>query len=286
MMGNPDGRNMNGGHAMRRWLLILGGVWGVLAIIYGGLAVQVRGKQSRLLSRGVGLVQAFTENAGLPLLEQDIKTLHSLLNEIGKKPQVLYASVVDHKNKIIAYTDPGQFFPERPKTTEKIEGIESWQDQDAMIFAGPINFSQTPIGEIRLALSMASATQSQKTFGIIVVITVALMVIVLFLTNGRRLIQWTALRWRKSQGDTGVKLMICPLCGQDTAQGAAFCRTWDVDRTPILKFAHGVAGRNSDRQLKLSDIGTDPGLAIVKERLIKQCADIISKLAVNDKCPR
>ena len=268
-----------------RWLLILGGVWVLLAIVYGVLAIKTQQREQRLLKQGVTLVQSFTANAGLPLLEQDVKTLHHLLTEIGKQPQVLYASVVDHRNKIIAYTDAGQFFPERSKKTNKIEGIESWQDNDAMIFAGPINFSQVPIGEIRLALSLSSITELKKIFGIIVFIAVAAMVILPIGLYFRQLIQWASELGYKRKQDGRIQLMVCPLCGQDADHGAAFCRGLDMDRTPVFRFPSLTAGMDGALKLRLSDIGTDPDLALVKERLIRQCAEIIRKLAINDNCP-
>lgn len=270
---------------LRRWLLILGGVWVLLAIIYGVLAIQTQRREQQLLNQGVALVQSFIENAGLPLLEQDVKTLHRLLTEIGRQPQVLYASVVDHKNKIIAYTDAGQFFPERSKKTNKVEGIESWQDKDAMIFAGPINFSQVPIGEIRLALSMASITRINRIFGIIVFFAMASVIILPLVRHGRPLIQWTSDLVNRKKRDNRVRLLVCPLCGRDADHGDAFCSRLDVDRMPILDFSGPTAGPDSMARLRLSDIGTDPKLALVKERLIRQCAEIIRKLAVNDNCP-
>lgn len=284
-MPYDSNQTSNFGPVLRRWILILGGVWVLLALVYGVLAIQMHRRERQLLNQGTSLVQSLTENAGLPLLEQDVKALHHLLAEISKQPQVLYASVVDHKNKIIAYTDAGQFFPERNSRTHKIEGIESWQDNGTMIFAGPINFSQVPIGEIRLALSMASIARIKNIFGIIVFLAVAGVAVVPLVQHGRQLIQWASSVGSRRRQDSRLRLVFCPLCGRDADHGGVFCRGFDVDRTPIYRVSNRAAGLEHIVHLRLSDIGTDPKLAFVKERLIRQCAEIIRKLAVNDKCP-
>ena len=205
-MGTLKNQDSIIGPDLWRWLMIFGGLWVLLAIIYGVLAIQTQRREQQLLNQGVKLVRSFIENAGLALLEQDVKTLHRLLAEIGQQPQVLYASEVDHKNKIIAYTDDDQFFPERGKKTDKVEGIESWQDKDAMIFAGPINFSQVPIGEIRLALSMASIAGIKKIFAIIVFIAMASVIIPPLVRHGGRLSHWASDLVNRKKDDNDVRL--------------------------------------------------------------------------------
>jgi len=43
--------------ALWRWLLILGGVWILLAIAYGVLPIKTQQREQRLLKQGVTLVQ-------------------------------------------------------------------------------------------------------------------------------------------------------------------------------------------------------------------------------------
>ena len=110
------------------------------------------------------MVRTFVEQAGMPLLDQNIQQLRRMLVSLGEQQDVLYAAVVDHKNKIIAYTDAGELLFPGAEIQHPAEGVRTWLHKDAMIFSGTILFSSTPIGEIRLALSRAYILRCKKIF--------------------------------------------------------------------------------------------------------------------------
>ncbi len=272
--------------AWRRWLIAIGVVWGGLAIIYAFVAIQTRNKQRQLTTSGISMIRTFSQKAGLPLLDQDINNLRNMLVDIGKQPEVLYASVVDHKNKIIAYTDAVQVLPPRKTTTSDAGGVETWLDKDAMIFSSAIMFSGTPIGEIRLALSRASIVRSKRAFAVIVAISLIGLVIVSLFLHGRKLLS-LATQWRfKNKSEIDVRLLLCPLCGQDVGDGGSFCHAGnDIHKGFILRLSGALPGGDGSSGLGLSEIGSNPRLASIKGQMIQQCAEIISKLSVNDGCP-
>ena len=264
-----------------RWSVILGAVWALLAITYAIMAVQSQRKQDKLIEEGVSQAGALAEQAGLPLLEQDIRTLHQMLKQIGDRPEVLYASVVDHKNKIIAYTDAGRLLPERQENVDQFLGVDTWQDHDAMIFSKPIYFGQTPIGEIRLAISLRPVLKPMQWFTRIAVAALIALVVLPLCIYGKELTQRISGLIKGRRADVDVHLLLCPLCGQTADHGAGFCQAANMDKAPVISITGNGTGTNKGSALRLSDIGSDPKLAFVKDQMIRQCAEIIKRLAVD-----
>ena len=218
-----------------RWLIIFGTVWLLLAVTYAILSFQSQRKQRALVQDGVSQAAVLSERAGLPLLEQDIQSLHQILKVVREKPGVLYASVIDHKNKIIAYTDAGRLLPERRENVQQIQGVDTWQDQEALVFSAPVNFADTPIGEIRLALSLKPVLQPKKQFAAIAAVALAGLLFLLFWVYGRT---WMA-RFRRimhgKRTDIDVRLLLCPLCGQTGAHGSHFRHASNMENAPIIR---------------------------------------------------
>ena len=263
-----------------RWLAVFGAVWVLLAIAYAILTIQSQRKLGNLIDDGVAQVEGLAETAGLPLLDQDINALHKMLKEMGGRPQVLYVSVVDHKNKIIAYTDAGRLLPERREKVSRFHGVDTWRDKGAMVFSKPIIFAQTPIGEVRLALSMTTVIQPMKRFSVIAASALIILIVLLSWVYGRVLFQRFADWLRGRRPDVDVHVLLCPLCGQAADSDARFFHSADMDNAPVFRISGN--GANNGFGLRLSDIGTNPKLTSVRDQMIRQCAEIIKRLAVHD----
>ena len=265
-----------------KWMIIFGTVWLILAITYAIMAAQSNSRLAALIDDGVAQVKTMSETAGLPLLEQDIKSLHQMLKRIEERPEVLYASVIDHKNKILAYTDAGRLLPDRGDQIEQFQGVDTWQDQDAMVFSKSIYFAQTPIGEIRLALSLEPVLLPKKRFAIIAAIALTGLALLLLWVYGR---EWTGrirdlILGRRAGVD--VRFLLCPLCGQKAHRDARFCHASNMENAPIIRFFGNGADAESGSALHLSEIGSNPSLAPVKDQMIRQCAEIIKRLAAEE----
>jgi uncharacterized membrane protein affecting hemolysin expression len=265
-----------------RWMLLFGFVWILLAILYAIFTFQSQRKQETLIESGVAQVGRLAEQAGLPLLEQDIKSLHGILKTIGDLPEVLYASVMDHKNKIIAYTDAGRLLPERRQNIEQFQGVDTWQDQSAMVFSKPVVYAETPIGEIRLALSLEPVLGPQRRFAAIATVALIGLIALSLWVYGRQWMRWLKEMLRGRHADIDMRLLLCPLCGQTADHGSRFCHSSTMDSAPILRLSGNGTGINGGPVLRLSDIGTNPKLANVKDQIIRQCAEIIKRLAAEE----
>ena len=263
-----------------RWLALFGAAWVLLAVTYAILTIQSQRKLGKLIDGGVEQVEDFAEKAGLPLLDQDINALHKMLKSVGDQPEVLYVSVVDHKNKIIAYTDAGRLLPERPEKVSRFHEVDTWRDKEAMVFSKPIIFAQTPIGEIRLALSLEPVNQPLKWFTGIAASALMVLIVLFIGVHGRVSLQRISNWLRGRRPDVDVHLLLCPLCGQKANHGARFRHSASMDNAPIIRISGNGAKNGSG--LRLSDIGSNPKLTAVRDQMIRQCAEIIKRLAVHD----
>jgi len=80
--------------------------WFVLCLlIYIFINIWERNRRQALIKTGVSISKDISSQSGLLLLERDINRLSRLIDKITEKPEVVFASIIDHKNKIIAYTD-------------------------------------------------------------------------------------------------------------------------------------------------------------------------------------
>jgi len=279
---NRERQQAKGRPVWIRWMMLFGSVWMLLAITYAIFTIQSQRKHETLIESGVVQVGQMAEQAGLPLLEQDIKSLHGILKSIGDRPEVLYASVIDHKNKIIAYTDAGRLLPERRENIEQFQGVDTWQDQKAMVFSKPVVYAETPIGEIRLALSLEPVLGPQRRFAAIASVAMIGLIVLPLWVYGRHWMRWLKEMLRGRHADIDVRLLICPLCGQAADRGSRFCHSSNMDSAPILRLSGNGTGVNGGPVLRLSDIGVNPNLAPVKDQIIRQCAEIIKRLAAEE----
>ena len=73
------------------------------------------------------MTHEFSELVSLPLLEKNDRTIHSLLTDAANKKDVIYASVVDHRNKVIAFTGTGHLMPDMIDVAHSVEKVSVWE---------------------------------------------------------------------------------------------------------------------------------------------------------------
>ena len=80
-------------------------------------------RRQALIKKGVAVSKDISSQSGLPLLEMKIDVLSQLIETATQKPEVVFASIIDHKNKIIAYTDQKQLFSLNRKKITPVSNI-------------------------------------------------------------------------------------------------------------------------------------------------------------------
>jgi hypothetical protein len=145
-------------------------VWFVLCVlIYGLICIRENNQIRRLILTGVTISKDISSQSGLPLLEKNFDLLGEFLEEITTKPEVVFASIIDHKNKLIAYTDQEQFLTLKKHKAGVLEDVNYWQtsglnNQKVMNFSSEITFSDTRVGEVFISLAAENLDRLRQLF--------------------------------------------------------------------------------------------------------------------------
>ena len=106
--------------------------WLAMLIVFTIIAYRLDRHKDRLKASGIALTNEFSELVSLPLLEKNDKNVHSLLTDAANKKNIIYASVVDHRNKVIAFTGTGHLLPDLTESDQSVENLSGKADWQAM----------------------------------------------------------------------------------------------------------------------------------------------------------
>ncbi len=263
--------------------------WFVLCLlIYIFINIWERNRRQELIKTGVSISKDISSQSGLLLLERDINRLSRLIDKITEKPEVVFASIIDHKNKIIAYTDQEQFFTLNRKKSGVLDDVHYWRvtqpnNQRGMTFSSEVTFSSTKVGEVLISLSAGNIGQLQYNFFLFA--GLSLLVIVLFfgITNYKDFrLRWPILatNFKSPQNpaspDSEDTEFFCPLCGKHENFSKNRFRTPDLEKFSVLKQYPGV-----NPSVLLSDLSKVEELSWLKRLMVAQCTKIINKIAAD-----
>ncbi len=277
------------------WRYVILGVivwWLVMLIAYSILSLRVNHLKNRLKDSGVALTSEFANLASLPLLEKNSQSIHKLLTEAANRSGVIYVSVVDHRNKVVAFTGTGHLMPDisaTARTDAKVSIREGGFASHAKIvnFVSDITYAGTKIGEIFIGLSTPEAIQTRKIFTIFAVVSglLLLVLIILFRYQSIRESVVKILNFGHSTAeiDAGAKRtpVVCPLCGTRNQLSATIFRQSNLD--------HFLTSRTWTQKLNIHSVADNPAkeaqlltksddLSWLKRRIILRCTEIIKKL--------
>jgi hypothetical protein len=197
------------GNQINTRYLILGVAfwWLVMLIVYSAITLRIHHRKNELRASGVAIANEFSKLVSLPLLENNSRSIHKLLTEAANKADVIYASVVDHRNKVVAFTGTGHLMPDVTEGASSIDKVSIWEGGFAshariLNFVSEITYSGTKIGEFFIGLSTPASFQTHRQFAIIAVsscLAVLLLVILFRYPSIKTFVQKYAIR-----SDTGL----------------------------------------------------------------------------------
>jgi len=266
----------------------------VCTAAYLFITLKIDALKQTISRNGVASTRKLARNAGLPLLERDMQMLGRMLDEIAGTPDIVYASIVDHKNKTIAYTNPELLFSEDRKKVSTIDAVTVWEGRTGhrirlMGFSADVAFSGTKIGEIYLAFSANSIARLKSGFILAAAAGLCILVLGFFVSYfkiytscigylplfpGRRLKS-------PDQPSRGTQ-MICPLCGIENPVTPALLNSVNLDTQIIIRPAVDPSDARRTRPekgLNLTGIAARDDLSWLKTQVIIRCTEIIRKLA-------
>lgn len=268
------------------WLLIT-------AVAYLFLSLHVALHTDRAKKAGIELIQQLSKKTSVPLLEKNMDQLQSMLTEACQKPGVVLAWVVDHQNKVVAFTGSDQLLPPPRASDTRAGEVDVWQaeaDVPSTRFnlESAISYAGTRIGRAHLTLAPDARGDFKDQFMRILVLS-GLFVLLLTAALYRR--QLTAFASRAAGGRRAESAetanlanasVACPLCGNLRPFSKDAFEPEDPDAIPAVSLAGAEPGKGSrtgSAIVRLHELGTREDLAWYKRRIILRCADIIRILS-------
>ena len=277
-----------------RWFTCLLIWWVAAVFFYLFIAAQENNRLGRVTATGIKSVPIYAEQAGLPLLEQDVLALTRLTKDVATVKGVLNVSIIDHKNKIIAYTNPDQLLSMSSKTAQQKDGVSYWphtldDGTRAVCFSSDIIYAGTKIGEIFLAMDASGPTGLTMAFFLSALVSFMLIIFVLLVLDFQGLIPLRAAMGEKIRSWTGGEIdlpddreVICPVCGSHKPLSRSFLLQANLNRYPVVRAArkeNGTAQVLLAEGVNLREISRRDDLGWLRRQMIHRCADIIKKLS-------
>jgi len=244
-------------------------------------------RKRNLVKIGVAISKDISSQSGLPLLEREIDHLGQLIQNITKKPEVVFASIIDHKNKLIAYTDQEQFFTLSRKKSEELEGVHYWRisnlnHQKVMNFSSEITFSGTRVGEVFISLAADNMGVLKRYFFFFSVLTLTTLVLSFGFVRYKDLLAWWNKKYKQlnptseslldQKGDDNFS---CPLCSSRGHFSQGSCQMTDLESFLLIK-----SYSQTNKDVLLRDLARVKELSWLKKRIIAQCCKIITTISV------
>lgn len=286
--------NKTGRIRKTRWFTCLFIWWVVAVFFYLFIAAKDTNRMGQVRDKGIATVLESAKQAGLPLLERDLESLTRLTQDVARLKGVVNVSIIDHKNKIITYTNPDQLLPVSTKAVKLKNGTTYWPQvlsdgTQAICFATDIIFAGTKIGEVFLAMDIDSSAGLTTAFFLSAMVSFLLIVFILLVVDFHGIIPLKAAilarirTWAGGDDDLpDDREVICPVCGNHKPLNRSFLLQANLDRYPVVRSTRkedDAAQLLLSKGVNLRDISRREDLGWLRRQMIHRCADIIKKLA-------
>lgn len=284
----------------RKWVglnvryLILGLIvwWVLMAAAYFITTFRIDHVKNSLRDSGIKIIKELSNHVRVPLLERDAQSIRALLVDAVKKANLIYASVTDHQNEIIAFAGGEQLLPLTNDAAQSIEEITFWEGGIAKhhkiaSFTSGITYSGTKIGEIYVVLPVTGVEKIRNQFKSAAIFSFLVFLLFIFVLRFRSIVAIpvkliTYFRHRP-QTDTNPppSRVTCPLCGtQKPFSSWIFNPSQPEGILGIKASTPGpkAGGPVHSKGIDLSELAKMEDFLWIKRRVILRCAEIIQKL--------
>jgi hypothetical protein len=237
-----DSTQRFGNRLSDRYLILLLAIWWLgMLIVYSIISLRTNHLKTQLRKAGVEITKTFSGRVSLPFLERNSQSIHNLLTDAANQADVVYASVVDHRNKVVAFTGTGHLMPDMTDSVRSVQKVSMWEGGFAshariFNFASDINYAGTKIGEILIGLATPGLIQARKQFMIVAVSSCLLLLFLVAYLRHRpiqtSLVRYLYLKQLNAENISGAKqtLVICPLCGSQKSLSDKLFKSSNLDK--------------------------------------------------------
>jgi tRNA A-37 threonylcarbamoyl transferase component Bud32 len=163
------------GSPLKRHVAIGIVVWILLnLIVFFTLQGKIDTAQKAFFNKGIDLALGLADKSGSPILATDILALNVAIREVMENPEILFAAILDHQNKVMAHSNPAVGTSEIIRLSdetaiEKINGVNiasgKLDDQTpVMVFTNDVTFSGVKIGMVSVAWGAQRLVSSVRSY--------------------------------------------------------------------------------------------------------------------------
>jgi len=137
----------------------------VVALLSVGILIRQKNRlKNQMETIGKVSLNYFANDARIPMLENNILRLNTLINEAESVEGLVYATIVDNKNQVLADTDNDKIglsfegFPQKENLKQQ-NGITHFEytqppDQHILNLTSPIRFKGKKLGDVHVGVSL------------------------------------------------------------------------------------------------------------------------------------
>ena len=281
---------------LRRFLLGCFVWWLVTGAIYAVLHDKVTAVEKSRTQSGIELTAQYAERVGLPLLERDVASIQTLLDQLTRHEMVIFVSVLDHENRLIASSGIQKLLvaPESrnaPADQVNYAASKLANHDKIVMFQKPVSYGGVKIGRILMITANGVGGGSAYRFLLTAFLGFLLMVLVVGYLNFRSAgarspgsDQETARHPQlPASGLSSRPYVSCPLCG---AKNPITDDLFNSKRhNPQMgSFNLEDSGESIDtniaERIACSPASQNQNKYWIKRRVILRCAEIIQKLTI------
>jgi hypothetical protein len=277
---------------IRHLVLVIIAWWVLMAIAYFITTFRIDQFKSSLQDSGIKIVQEISNQVREPLLERDAQAIHTLLVDVAKRVNVVYASVTDHQNEIIGFLGGEQARPATDEAIRKIDNIMFWEGGIAnhnkiFSFASEVTYSGTKIGEIYVVLPAAGAELIRNQFRNIAIYSLIILLFFIFFVRFRSIVTFPLKLKKYFQRSSQTKtksepsLFDCPMCGAQGRLNSVVFHSSQPERMVAKKASKLVSKAGwpvNSKDIDLTELANREDLLGIRRQVILRCAEIIQKL--------
>jgi len=166
------------GSPIKRHVAVGVAAWMALnVIVFFILQGKIDTAEKTFFNKGVDVALGLADKSGSPILSTDILSLNVAIREVMENPEIRYAAILDHQDKILAHSNPAKINqhlePMATDTTVDIlNGVKIASEKldgqaPVMIFENEVTYSGVKIGKVSIGWKgdkLASAVKSYHLF--------------------------------------------------------------------------------------------------------------------------
>lgn len=284
------------GNRLNTRYLILGLViwWLAMLIAYSIFTLRVNHLKGKLRQSGVKITNEFSSLVSLPLLERNSLSISKLLTDAASRADVIYASVVDHRNKVVAFTGTGHLMPDMTEAARSVDKVSMWEGGFAshariLNFVSDVTYAGTKIGEIFIGLSTPETFQTRKQFIFIAISSclILLFLVAVFRYQTIKAFMMKYLNFNRSNAAMNTtlnsSLISCPLCGTQQTLSRKLFKQSSLDKfltTGDSRLESNPGDIADSKRIDSQELQKKEDLSWIRRQIILRCTEIINKLAV------